>query len=64
MVMEFKCGLIAPVMKETGATTRPTARENSSMLTAMFTMVSGRTIRLKAREPTLTLTALTMKDNG
>jgi hypothetical protein len=64
MVTACKCGLIAHVMKVLGATIKPMARVSSSMLTAMFTMVSGRMIKLKAREHTLTLTALTMKDSG
>ena len=54
---EDRYGRMAPCMKDGGATTKPTARADSSMLTVMYMMDSGKMTRLMVSESTAILMA-------
>ncbi len=64
MVLASKYGQMEPSMKEPGSTIKPMAKENSGMLTAMSTMVSGKKIKPMAMEYISTLTVQNMKATG
>ena len=63
-VLEDKSGPMAVDMRVTGLTIRQTVSENFSMLMVMCTRENGKTTRLMARELTLTLTGLDIKEIG
>ena len=64
MELASRSGQMAQCTKVTGSKTRPTVKDDSFMLMATSTRVSGRMIRLMARVSTSTLMAHSMMEIG